>query len=255
MLLAIDIGNSSIGLGFFSPEGLKVLYIPSSPRPDSAACLGLMTGFMQQNHIEKKGINCIISSVVPELTGVLQKAVAGLSGAENGSLLVHSGLKTGLCLKIKAPELLGADRLTNAVAAYELSREAVAVVDAGTATTVTLIDSAGNLLGGAIMPGIGLMGSVLAAKTARLEAVAPVPPESAVGRETAEGIRAGLFFGTAGAVERIIEASEAETGAGFRMVLTGGFGQALERFIKRPVELLPHLIFDGMRLLYEKNRP
>jgi len=254
MLIAIDIGNSTIGAGFFTADGIQVLHMDTRPYEVSSSYCGRLAAFMQKNHIEKNGINCIISSVVPELTGVLRAAAEELAGRNDGILTLNNRLDTGLCLKIKAPEMLGADRLANAAGAYGFFRKAVAVVDFGTATTVTLVDSGANLLGGAIMPGIGLMGAALAERTAQLCETLPAPPGSPVGRDTAECIRSGLFYGTAGAVERIIGESERETGVLFHTVLTGGHSAGMKSFMSRTADIMPHLIFEGMRLVHEKNR-
>jgi type III pantothenate kinase len=213
-----------------------------------------MAGFVNQNHIEKKTVHCIISSVVPGHTGRLHEAVDLFAGRAVGPLTVNHELETGLCLKIRAPQTLGADRLANAAGAFALYKKAVAVADFGTATTITMVDGKANLIGGAIMPGLRLMSAALGT-TAQLEEVLLGKPDSALGRDTEAGILSGLFYGTAGAVERIIAEVTGETGAPFMTVITGGHCLAMQQYMTRPCEKRPDLIHEGLRIIYEKNRP
>jgi len=258
VLIGIDIGNSSIRIGYFGPDGLVVQGLPTHPLRSSQDYAVLMEDFLLQNHIEKKDIHCIISSVVPTHTGMLSSAAGQMAGGAAEPMIVSRKMDTGLCLDLNAPDSLGTDRLTNAAGARMLYKRALAVVDFGTATTVTMVNDKAALIGGAIMPGIGLMSSVLAKNTAQLPDIFPEPPERALGRDTASCIRSGIFYGTAGAVERIIAEIgaevEAEMGGVFFMVITGGGSQAMQHYLRRPFERRPDLIFEGLRLIYEKNR-
>lgn len=255
MLITIDIGNSSIGIGYFVPSGLVTQRLDTMPPGSAEAYAGAMAGFCDQNHIEKKDVHCIISSVVPGHTGRLLEAVNLFAGRDVGPLTVNHTVETGLCLKINAPQTLGADRLTNATAAFVRYQKAVAVVDFGTATTITMVDAKANLIGGAIMPGLRLMNAALGMMTSQLEEVPLAKPEQALGRDTEAGIRSGLFYGTAGAVERIIAEIAVETGAQFVTVITGGHGMAMQQYMTGPCEQRPELIHEGLRIIYEKNRP
>ncbi|MGC2061980.1 MAG: type III pantothenate kinase [Thermodesulfovibrionales bacterium] len=255
MLITVDIGNSSIGIGYFVPSGLVTQRLDTLPLLNAQAYAGALAGFSDQNHIEKKDVRCIISSVVPGHTGVLQEAVDLFAGKAIGPLTVTHKVETGLCLKISAPQTLGADRLTNASGAFALYQKAVAVVDFGTATTITMVDEKANLIGGAIMPGLRLMSAALGTMTSLLGEVPPEKPDSALGRDTEAAIRSGLFYGTAGAVERIIAEVEGETGAHFITVITGGHCLAMQQYMTGPCEKRSDLIHEGLRIIYEKNRP
>ncbi len=255
MLITVDIGNSSIGIGYSTPPGLLIQHLGTLPLRSALEYSEDMTRFAGQNHIEKTDIHCIISSVVPGHTGRLIEAVDLFAGRPAGALTVSHEVETGLCLAIRAPQTLGADRLTNAAAAFALYRQAVAVVDFGTATTVTMVDGEANLIGGAIMPGLGLMSSVLGTGTSQLETVTPGGPDRALGRDTESCIRSGLFYGTAGAVERIVAEVMVETGVHFITVITGGNSRAMEQYMTGPCERRPDLIHEGLRIIYEKNRP
>jgi len=128
------------------------------------------------------------------------------------------------------------------------------VVDFGTATTVTVVDADGNCRGGAIFAGLGLMNEALGRGTSRLKAVSLDAPETALGRDTAENMRSGLFFGSAGAVERIVSEIERELGYGLAVIVTGGNAQKVSPFLRKQHTVRPHLVLEGLKLLYEYNR-
>ncbi len=258
MLISIDIGNSSTGIGVFVQKGLMTRRLDTHPvrnaRDYADAIAGLLTQNHIQNHVAKEDVRCIISSVVPTHTRAMLEAVNLLAGHAVDTLLVSNRLKTGLCLRISSPVTLGADRLTNASGAFALYQRAVAVVDYGTATTVTMVDADANLIGGAIIPGLRLMNAALGSMTSQLKEVSLEQPGSALGRDTEAGIRSGIFFGTAGAVERIIVEAESETGLHFLPVITGGHCTAMQQYMTLPCEKRPDLIYESLRIIYEKNR-
>lgn len=258
MLISIDIGNSSTGIGVFVRERLVTLRLDTHPVRNAGEYADAIAGLLNQNHIqnhvEKEDVRCIISSVVPTHTGAVLEAVNLLAGHVVDTLLVSNRLETGLCLRISAPETLGADRLTNASGAFALYKRAVAVVDYGTATTVTMVNADANLIGGAIIPGLRLMTAALGSMTSQLKEVSLEQPGSALGRDTEAAIRSGIFFGTAGAVERIIAEAEGETGVHFLPVITGGHCTTMLQYMTRPCEKRPDLIYQGLRIIYEKNR-
>jgi type III pantothenate kinase len=163
-------------------------------------------------------------------------------------------MNTGLNLKIKAPEELGTDRLAHAAGAYTIYRDPVAVIDFGSATTISVVGRNAEFIGGSIMPGIGLMNDVLAQRTSKLTKVALGQPGPALGKDTAENICSGLFFGTAGAVERILDEIENEIGYTFRTVITGGYAQLVDTCIKRPHDINLFLTLEGLKAIYAKNR-
>jgi type III pantothenate kinase len=149
---------------------------------------------------------------------------------------------------------LGADRIAGAVGACALYNPPVAVVDCGTATTITVVDRDANIIGGSIMPGLGLMNDMLEKGTSKLNSIVLGPPVTALGKDTEGCIRSGLFYGTGGAVERVLSEIEREAGCRFKLVITGGYGPMLAGFIMRPHELNPNLNLEGLKILYEKNR-
>ena len=255
MLIATDIGNSFITIGYFTSKGLLVQRIPTLPLKDPEEYRQLLHAFIKENNIEKGEGASIISSVVSSHTGALVAAVEGLPGVIAGSTLVINDQLAGIRFRIPHPDELGTDRIANAVAAYSLVGKPVVVIDFGTATTISVIDASGDYLGGAIMPGIGLMNEALGMKTSKLRKVEVVKPETALGRDTAGCILSGLLIGTAGAVERIVEEIENETGASYDVILTGGNCLLVEAFMRRPHRVRSQLTLEGLKILYEKNRP
>ncbi len=257
MLICADIGNSSIKIGYYTEAGLVVQRIDTHPLQDDDCYYKVMSDFMAQNHIEKNNLSCIISSVVITHTAVIVKALERLAGHETVPVvLVSNRMRTDLSFdNIAAPEELGADRIATAAAAYAICRGPVVVVDFGTATTITVVGRDGALVGGAIMPGLGLMSAALGKGTSKLEEVSLDAPDRVLGKDTAGAICAGLFFGTAGAVDRIIAEIEEETGALFGTIITGGYSQMMKNYLKRHYDIRPFLIFEGLRILYDENRP
>lgn len=255
MLIATDIGNSLITIGYFLDAGLLVQRIPTHPVLSENEYRSLMLGFMEEKNIEKSASTGIISSVVPGHTDIFRSILEGISGEKKADILVVTSSISGIGFRIPSPEQLGTDRIANAAAAFSLFKRPVAVIDFGSASTITVVDAVGCYIGGSIMPGIGLMNESLGTKTSKLKKVELKEPESAVGRDTTGCIRTGLIIGTAGAVERIIEEMETETGLIFSIILTGGYSNLIARFIRRPHMLRPDLTLEGLKILYDKNRP
>lgn len=256
ILIAVDIGNSTINIGYFSETGLVVQKISTNPLQNINEYRLILSSFLSQNCIEKNAFNVIISSVVESHTSLFKRVFRELSGNKKiGVLLVNYKMDTGLRFNIASPERLGADRIANVSCAYEIYKKNVAVVDFGTATTVSVADKKGNYIGGSIMPGIGLMNEILDKGTSKLKKTDLKTPLSVLGTNTSECICSGLFYGTAGAVERILEEIEKGTKSRFKVMITGGYATSMDRFIKRPHEFDPNLTLKGLKILYEKNRP
>jgi type III pantothenate kinase len=256
MLIAVDVGNSSINIGYFTDKSLMVQRIETHPLKDSEEYLSAILNFLQQNRIEKNSPGGIISSVVPSHTSVFFEVLNRLSCAEKESLLIVSHkMYSGLKFKMDAPEVLGTDRIVNAVAASELYGAPVAVVDCGTATTISVVGPEGEFIGGSILPGLRLMNRALDAGTSQIEEVILEPPRRALGVDTAGCIQSGLFYGTAGACERIVAEIEDETGFRLKLVLTGGYAPIVTGFLKRVHNINVNLTLEGLRILYGKNRP
>lgn len=199
----------------------------------------------------------IISSVVPELEGLLLSGLRKLTS--EAPLVVSSSLNTGLSFGVERPDEIGSDRIANAVAAIEMAGDPVLVADFGTATTITVVKES-DFRGGAILPGLGLMAEGLHKGTSKLPLVEidreirdsrPFP--APVGKDTKKSIVSGIIYGTAGGVERLIGEIEKEEGCAYKVILTGGYADTLARFFLRECRLEPDLTLRGLRLLYERN--
>lgn len=251
MLIALDIGNSSKKLGFFEGRDLSVCEIETHPLRSEDSYREWIRRCMREKKVDKSPEGIIISSVVPGHTGVLARALGGLFSVQ--PLVVDHSVKTGLRLDVPHPQGVGADRIANAVAADELFRCPVAVVDFGTATTISVVGRESNYIGGAIVPGIHMMNESLAHGTAQLTEVRMTSPPAALGTDTEACIMSGLFFGTAGAVERIVCEIERETGLTLRIVTTGGNSGLMARFLRREHAVIPYLTLMGLRVIFTRN--
>jgi type III pantothenate kinase len=252
MLIALDVGNTSINIGFFIKSRLFIQKIDTYPLLSSAQYLSLINKFIREKNIDKKPEGIIISSVVPGHTGALKRALKKLARLE--PVIIDCNIETGLKFNIPNPGELGSDRIANAAAAYEFYKCAVAVVDFGTATTISVVGEDADYIGGAIMPGINLMNKVLAKGASKLSEVQIEPPNSALGVDTAKCIQSGLFYGTAGAVERLLKEIEKEADLDLEVVVTGGHGGMISKFLKRKHNLMPGLTLHGLKIIYTKNK-
>jgi type III pantothenate kinase len=251
MLIALDIGNSSINIGFFTGSDFFVRRINTYPLLSPSKYATLLNRFIKEKNMDKIPEGIIISSVVQGHTEVMRKTLKGLFPVK--PLFVSHKIKTGLVFKIPNPEKLGSDRIANAVAAYELYRCPVASVDFGTATTIGIVDRDANYIGGAILPGMRLMNESLAKGTSRLSEVPMISPGSALGTDTVKCIQSGLFYGTAGAVERLLREMEKEAHFRLKVVVTGGYGGLVSPFLKRKHDFLPCLTLEGLKMIYMRN--
>lgn len=256
MLLAVDIGNSTIGFGLFlEPVKSNKLFIKKTPTyqvQPAAAYKKIIAEFIRQNAERcSENIDAIVSSVVPSVDQPITSAIKDVCG--KSPLIVSHKIKSGLTFNLTHPEEIGADRIANAVAGLHYFNKPVATVDLGTATTITVVGRKQTLLGGAILPGIKLMQEALQSGTARLPLTPLKKPEKVLGKNTASAITSGVIYGTAGAVEKLIKSMEKELGFGLELVLTGGCAEPVFSLIKRECISIPNLTIEGLRLIYLKE--
>jgi type III pantothenate kinase len=252
MIIAADIGNSAITIGYFTGLHLLVQHIQTQPLLPASAYLASINDFIRENNIEKIPEGIIISSVVPDHTDIIGEVLSGLASRE--PLFVRHTMKTGIHLAVPRPEELGSDRIANSVAAYEFYKSPVASVDCGTATTISVVGKDADYIGGAIMPGIRLMSESLAQGASQLPEVPVLPPDSVLGKDTVQCIQSGILYGTAGAIERIIEEIEHETGYTLKITVTGGYGKQVSGYLKRKHVVMPHLTLEGLRIIFLRNQ-
>ena len=192
-----------------------------------------------------------MSSVVPTLAqeyeALIERYLAG-RGA-----MVGPGLKTGMAIRIDNPQELGADRLVNAVAAYDRVGGACIAVDFGTAINYDVVSAGGEYLGGVISPGIEISLEALAARAARLPRVELEKPRHAIGKGTQEAIQAGVVYGFAGQVDGIVGRLREELGEEATAIATGGFAAAITPFCDQVDEVDDLLTLTGLKLVWERN--
>jgi type III pantothenate kinase len=246
-VLAIDIGNTNIKVALFKERLLRKKTVPTNPIKKTYHYRDVLREFLG----DENPVGGVLASVVPPFNSIFLPIVESMTG--NPPLLVSHTVKTGLCFDSKALKDMGADRMANAVAAYDMVRDNVAAVDCGTATTVTVVDSERNVRGGFIVPGMDMMCTSLKEHTGKLPHVRLSPPSGVMGKETRNGIISGILYGTAGAVERIYDEITSELGSCV-MVLTGGSAALIKDLLRKECIPAPELTLTGLKLIFERNR-
>jgi type III pantothenate kinase len=260
MLLAIDVGNTNIVLGVFDGDRLVKSWRLVTLRERTADEIGILVTqlFHSGGLIPGRVTGIILASVVPPLTRTMEDMARNYFGRE--PLTVDPGVNTGMPILYTPPSDVGADRVVNAVAAYEMfgraSRTPVIVVDFGTATTFDAISAAGEYVGGVICPGIGISADALFQRAARLPRVDIRKPPSIVGQTTVTSMQAGLFFGYVSMVDGIVQRMRAELPSGERAMCigTGGMAEILASDTSSIQRVEPDLTLQGLRMIWERSR-
>lgn len=253
MLLAVDIGNSSITVGCFceAEEPLFTVRFSAGEHRSADEYAAMLRQTLVQHGVEEI-TDCAVVSVVPTLTHTLEEALQLLCPCR--VLTVGAGVKTGFSIRTDAPAEVGADIIANAAAAVKAGVPAI-IVDMGTATTVFAVNGKKELIGGTILPGIRSSLEGLRSATAQLPVVALEAPEKAVGKNTADCISIGVLQGHAFAVDGFIEAFKREAGMeDAAVVATGGLCRLILPLCKEKIEAEPYLTLKGLRVIYENTR-
>lgn len=256
MLLVIDVGNTNIVAGVFDGKKLVSHWRFSTDRSKTADEYGIllrsMFNYTRMPMDEVKDV--IISSVVPPLIVPLCHMCERYF--ELVPMVVGPGIKTGISLRYDNPREVGADRIVNAVAAFEKYApmgKPMIIVDFGTATTFCALLPSGEYLGGAIAPGIGISAEALFQRTAKLPRVELIKPPTVIARNTVNAIQSGILVGYVGQMNEIVRKMKGELGGEAVVIATGGFAttMAAESDVIEYVE--PFLTLEGLRILHEKN--
>jgi len=255
MLLALDIGNTTVAVGVFEGRHLVKTWKIRSDKDKTCDEYGIiLLNLLKFAGLEPSAVSeVIISSVVPPLTPIFQTLSHGFFHRK--AMVVGPGLRTGMPILYEAPLEVGADRVVAAVAAYEKVGGPCVIVDFGTATTFDAVSAKGEYLGGAIAPGIQISAEALSLKTAKLPRVEVRKPAKAIGKTTVTSMQSGLYFGYVGLVSNIIGEIKKELGEDAQVIATGGFGDQISPEVKSIQVYEPHLVLEGLRILYERNRP
>jgi type III pantothenate kinase len=281
MLLALDVGNTNMKLGLYrldaapaaghagdgaapGPDATK------EPRADGHSLAGhwrltthrsqtvdeygaLFINLFQMNgHSAAEVTHIIISSVVPPIDSTLRQMCEVYFHIE--PLFVEPGIKTGMQLLIDNPTELGADRLADAIAAFERYGGPCIVVNFGTATKFEVISARGEYLGGAIAPGLGVSADALFARAAKLGRIEIKRPPKVIGTNTVAHLQTGLYYGYIGLVDGILDRIFEELGTRPRVIATGGLAPLVAADSRCIDEIDDMLTLDGLRILFERNR-
>lgn len=257
MLLCLDVGNTHMLCGVFAKETLILRFRYATPLLGTADQFGIfLINILKHNKLEPLGIKAIaISSVVPNYDYTLRHSFFQyFKGADY--FVLQPGVKTGLNIRCKNPNEVGADRIANAIGAIAtFPEQGLIVVDMGTATTLCAITKDRNYLGGAILPGLRLCMEALKNNTAKLMAVDIEIPSSYMGRTTRESIQSGLYYGHFGALKEIILGFKNEVfhGEVVKVIGTGGFAQLYEETGLFDT-IISDLVLQGLRKAYEYSQ-
>jgi type III pantothenate kinase len=254
MVLVLDVGNTNMVFGLFDGKELIHRWRMSTNKEKTADEFGmfLMSMFNHAGLKIKDVTGIIIASVVPPIMYSLEHAIKKYF--DKDPMIVGPGLKTGINIKIENPREVGADRIVNAVAAYEIYRGPLIIVDFGTATTFCAINAKGEYLGGAICPGIKVSAEALVQRAAKLPRIELVKPESVIGRNTVAGMQAGMVYGYVGQVDYIVRRMKKEMGEkNIKVISTGGLARLIASESETIEEINSSLTLEGLRIIYERN--
>lgn len=253
MILAIDIGNTNITLGGFADDRLDfVARISTDPKKTADEYASSLIRTLSLYSISKDAVSgAIISSVVPPLNSVMKKAVSFVYGID--PLIVGPGVKTGLNIHCDNPSSVGSDIICASVAAHSIYGSPALIVDMGTATKIMVVDKKGTFIGVSIIPGV-LMGlKALSEGTAQLPQVSLEAPESVIGKNTADCMRAGVVFGNAAMIDGMIDRFNEEMGVNLPVYATGGLASTVISYCKHSITLDEHMVLKGLNIIYKKN--
>jgi type III pantothenate kinase len=253
VLLAVDVGNTQTHLGAFEGERLaehwRFQTRAGATGDELAERIG---GLLALSGIGLADLHAVcVSSVVPPLGSQYEQLTERYLSA--ACLTVGPGVKTGMPIRIDNPLEVGADRLVNAVAAYDRFGSACVVVDFGTGINFDAISASGEYLGGAIAPGLEISLSALVERAARIPRIDLAEPETAIGRSSRAAIQSGVVFGFAGLVDAVVRRIEEEMGD-VGLLATGGVAAAIVPFTETIDEVDEMLTLKGLRLVHERNR-
>lgn len=253
MILAVDIGNSNIVLGGIQGDTIAFeARLRTEPTKTSDEyCIDVkiildVYGFKRED-VE----GAIISSVVPQVLNSIKTAIKKLTGKT--ALVVGPGLKTGLNIRVENPSQTGADLVVGSVAALREHKPPLIVVDMGTATTMTVLDESGALIGGCICPGVKISLDALTERTALLPGLQLDQPRKAIGRNTIDCMRSGIMMGNACMLDGMVRRMEEELGQKATIVITGGIAKFVAPLCKTPMIYDKDLLLKGLAFLYREN--
>ncbi len=254
MLLVIDIGNTNIVFGLFKGDRLAYDWRIATKQNKTDDEYGIqLKQLFDIASVKKDDISgCIMACVVPPIQSTIERAC--LKYFDQDPISVGPGVKTGMPILYDNPREVGADRIVNAVAAYERYRSGLIIVDFGTATTCDCVSQKGEYMGGTISPGIGISADALFHRASKLPRVQFSAPTSALGKNTVDSIRSGLVYGYVAMVDGMVMRLKGEMNFPTRVMATGGQAAVIAKHSQVIEEVDPALTLHGLRLIYERNQ-
>ena len=255
MLLAVDIGNTNVVFGCVDDDDNVLLFerISTNHNATAAEYAVFIKTLLEMNGFDVKDIHdAIMSSVVPSVTNTVKEAIRKLFGVE--VMVAGPGVKTGLNILIDNPAQLGSDQAVDAVAAINQYPVPLIIIDMGTATTLSVVDSKKNYRGGLILTGMKVAADALTARTAQLPKVNFEVPSHVIGTNTIDCLKSGILYSNASALDGIIERIEEELGEKCTAVATGGLSELVVPLCKHDIILDNNLLIKGLAIIYKKNR-
>jgi len=254
VLLTIDISNTHTVLGLY--RGTELVHdfrIESSKGRTADEMLVLLVSMFELRGVAPADVTAsVLASVVPQLTDPMIAACEHAFG--RAPMVVGPGTKTGMPILYETPREVGADRIVNALAAFERAKGGVIVVDFATATTFDCISPKGEYLGGVIVPGIRIGAEALFTRAALLSRVPIALPTKVIGTSTEQAMQSGIVLGYVGLVDGMVRRIKEELVFSCRVYATGSLASPVAEACARIDEVLPDLTLEGLRLLYERNK-
>lgn len=258
MILVLDVGNTNIVLGVYKDRNLIADWrlATDSKRTADEYGIQVMQLFIQKKLDTSDVEGVIISSVVPNIMYTVEHMIRKYFNFT--PLIVGPGIKTGINIKYDNPKEVGADRIVNAVAAHEIFKRPLILIDFGTATTFCAVTENGDYLGGTICPGIKISAEALFEKAAKLPRVELIKTPGVICKNTVTSMQAGIIYGYTGSVDYIVEKMKKEMEAYGQyeplVIATGGLANLISKDSRHIEKVVPNLTLEGLRIIYEKNR-
>jgi len=254
MILVMDVGNTNIVIGIYDGKNLLYHWRMSTDRDKTSDEFGMfimnLFNYVKLDVSMIEGV--IIASVVPPIMYSVEHAIRKYFKLE--PIIVGPGIKTGINIKYENPREVGADRIVNAVAGYEIYGGPLIIVDFGTATTYCAISSKGDYIGGVISPGIKISAEALFQKAAKLPRIELAKPETTIGRNTVVSMQSGIVYGYIGQVDYIVRRMKREMKEdNIKVIATGGLARLIASESETIEEINGLLTLEGLRMIYQRN--
>ncbi|HWQ51995.1 MAG TPA: type III pantothenate kinase [Terriglobales bacterium] len=255
MILAVDVGNTTIVLGCIADGNISdVAWLETNRKKTEYEYAATIRQILGLSGRDREGFEgAIISSVVPQLTATLKAALRLVTGKD--VLIVGAGVKTGLNIGIDDPSEAGADLVATAVAAVDAGPPLpIIIVDMGTATTLTVVDKNRRMVGGAIIPGLAVSSEALTRSVSLLPHIPIEAPKKVIGSNSVDCMKSGAVFAAAAAIDGMIARMEEELGSPASVVATGGLAAKVVPHCRRNILSEPNLLLRGLWLIWQKNQ-